>query len=222
MSLVAVYGPTEVWGGNEKEMFYDKLDSFLDQCPPTGIERAGYELCVGLQVSGTRNTNNSLLNFAKSRRLRIAGSWYQRPELHRGTWYSNAGGIAEEIDRILVRTRWRIFQNCRVFRSAEFFATDHRLLATLKLHVNSRKISRSDHNVFHLEKVKDSTCAHEYAVTVLNRFEVLDVLKDLVELWNTFKRETLEAPKGCDKGCPRSRWARFDGDAGQYRKEFCC
>ena len=33
MSLVAVYVPTEVCGADEKEMFYAKLDSVLDQCP---------------------------------------------------------------------------------------------------------------------------------------------------------------------------------------------
>ncbi|KAG0710957.1 Craniofacial development protein 2 [Chionoecetes opilio] len=150
----------------EKEMFYAKLDSVLDQCIPrdilivlgdfnatTGTVRDGYELCVGLHGSGTRNTNSSLLlNFARSRRLRIAGSWYQRPELHRCTWYSNAEGVAKEIDHILVSTRWRILQNCRVYRSAEFFGTDHRLVvATLKLHVKSRRISRGNHTVFHLE-----------------------------------------------------------------------
>ncbi|KAG0717388.1 Craniofacial development protein 2 [Chionoecetes opilio] len=89
------------------------------------------------------------LAFKRSRRLRIAGSWYQRPELHRWTWYSNDGGVAKEIDHILVSTRWRILQNCRVYRSAEFFGTDHRLVvATLKLHVKSRRISRGCQGVY--------------------------------------------------------------------------
>ena len=75
-----------------------------------------------------------------------------------------------------------ILQNCRVYRSAEFFATDHRLVvATLKIQAKSRKLSRCDHNVFHLEK-QDSSCAHEYAVTVSNWFEVLDPLENPVEL----------------------------------------
>ncbi|MCP3680346.1 MAG: endonuclease/exonuclease/phosphatase family protein [Gammaproteobacteria bacterium] len=100
MSLVAVYAPTEIYELEEKEMFYAKLESVLDQCPRrdtlivlgdfnavTGTERAGYELCVGPHGSGTRNTNSSLLlNFARSRRLRIAGSWYQRPEPHCRTY----------------------------------------------------------------------------------------------------------------------------------------
>ena len=115
--------------------------------------------------------------------------------MHCWTWYSNAGGVAKEIDHILVSTRWRILQNCRVYRSAEFFATNHRLVATtLTLHVKSRKISRWDYNVFHIEKIKDLSCAHEYAVTVSNRFEVLDALEDSV--WDTFKRKTFEAARG--------------------------
>ena len=34
---------------------------------------------------------------------------------------------------------------------------------------------------------------------------MLDALEDPVELWDTFKRETLEAARGCDGGRPRSR-----------------
>ena len=115
-----MYTPTKVCEIEEKEMFYSKLDFLLDQCPHhnalivlgdfnavTGTERAGYEICVGPHGSGTRNDNSSsfLLNSERSRRLRIAGSWYQSPVLHRWTWYSNAGGVAKEMDPILVSTR---------------------------------------------------------------------------------------------------------------------
>ena len=120
MSLVAVYVPTEMCRADEKEIFYAKLNfSASDFNAVTGTERTGYELCVGLHGSGTRNTNSLLLNFEKFRRLKIAGSWYQRLELPRWTWYSTVGGIAKETDHIFVSTRWRILQkysfpNCRV------------------------------------------------------------------------------------------------------------
>ena len=119
------------------------------------------------------------------------------------------------------------------FSCAEFFATDHRLVvASLKLHIKSRKPPRRNHTVFHLEKLKDLTCAQEYAVTVSNRFGVLDTLNP-EELWDTFIRETLEAAKECIRERPRSRSgftsgetlesieesraARLAGDHGQYR-----
>ena len=77
------------------------------------------------------------------------------------------------------------------------------------------------------------TCAQKYAVIVSNRFGVLDTLEDLEELWDTFKRETLEAAKECTGEHPRSRRgftsvetlesieesraARLAGDHDQYR-----
>ena len=77
--------------------------------------------------------------------------------------------------------------------------------------------------MFHLEKLKDSSCAHEYVVTVSNWFEVLDALEDQVEFWDTFKHKTLEAAKECigepetldstEKSCA-ARLARYHD---QYR-----
>ena len=227
ISLVAVYAPTEVSEFEEKEMFYAKLDSIIDQCPSgdtlmvlgdfnavTGTLRDGYETCVGPHGSGTRNVNSSLfLDFARSRKLRIAGSWYQRPELHRWTWYPNTGGAPKEIDHILISTCWRLLQNCRVFRSAEFFATDHRLVvATLELRLKSRRISRCHQPGFHLEKLRDEECAREYAVAVSNRFEALGALEDPVELWDAFKRETLSAAEDCLGARPRSRRSFITGE----------
>ena len=84
---------------------------------------------VGPHGSGTENQNSTQFrNFASSHGLRVAGSWFQHPEAHRWTWYSNAGGVAKEIDHVLVDGGWRMIQNCRVYRSAHFLNTDHRLV----------------------------------------------------------------------------------------------
>ena len=66
-SVVAVYVPTEMSETEEKEIFYAKLDSVLNQCPchyalivlgdfnaVTGKERAGYKICVGPHGSVTQ------------------------------------------------------------------------------------------------------------------------------------------------------------------------
>ncbi len=42
-------------------------------------------------------------------------------------------------------------------------------------------------------------------MAVSNRFEVLTALEDPVELWDTFKRETLQAAKECIGERPRLR-----------------
>ncbi|MFV0264558.1 MAG: hypothetical protein ACK5JN_19375 [Kluyvera sp.] len=70
-------------------------------------------------------------------------------------------------------------------------------------------------------------------MTVSNRFNVLGTLEDPVELWDTFKRETMQAAKECIGERPRSRGgfaseetleniersraARLAGNRDQYR-----
>ena len=89
----------------------------------TGTDGDGYETCVKCvspHGSGTIYQNRTkFLDFARSHGLGVAGSWFQRPQTHRWTWYSIAGGVAKEIDHVLVDCRWRMIQNCSVYRRAQ-------------------------------------------------------------------------------------------------------
>ena len=98
--------------------------------------------CVGPHGSETVNPNSTkILDFARSHGLRVTGSWFQHPQAHRWTWYSNCGDVAKEIEHVLIDGHWRVTQNCRVYRSAQFFNTDHRLfVATLKLQLKSGRM----------------------------------------------------------------------------------
>ncbi|KAG0725865.1 Glutamate receptor 1 [Chionoecetes opilio] len=56
-------------------------------------------------------------------------------------------------------------------------------------HVRDVQMGRRNyHYLFSGLKLKNLTCAHKYAVTVSNRFDMLGALVDLAELWDTFKR----------------------------------
>ena len=74
------------------------------------------------------NCCSKFLDLARSHRLRVAGSWFQHPQPHHWIWYSNTGGVAKEIDHVLVNVHWRMIQNCRVYQSAQFLNTDTDLL----------------------------------------------------------------------------------------------
>ena len=130
----------------------------------TVTDRDGDETCVGPHGSGTVNLNSTkFLDFARSHGLRVAGSWFQHPQAHRWTWYSNAGGVAKEIDHVLVDYCWRIIQNCRVHESAQFLNTDHRLGgATLKLQLKSKRMVLFQPRL-DVGKLKDERVAEEFA-----------------------------------------------------------
>ena len=49
--------------------------------------------------------------------------------------------MAKEIDHMLIDGRWKMIQDCRIYRSAQLLNTDHRLVvATLKLQLKSRRM----------------------------------------------------------------------------------
>ena len=107
-----------------KDAFYATLKSVVDKCPrrdtllvlgdfnaSTGTDRDGYETCVGPHGSETMNHySTKFLDFERSHGPRVAVSWFQYPQAHRWTWYSNAGGVAKEILHVLVDGRWRVLQ----------------------------------------------------------------------------------------------------------------
>ena len=99
--------------------------------------------------------NFAILDFG----LWVACSWFQHPQPHRWTWYANAGGVAKEIDHMLIDSHWRMIHNCRVYRRAQFLNTDHRLVvATLKLQLKSRRMVPSQPQL-NVGKLKDERVA---------------------------------------------------------------
>ena len=97
ISLVSVYAPTKVSEFFMKKAFYALVQMVVDSCSKgdilivlddfnatTGTDRDGYESCAGPHGSGSRDEKSSMpLDFAKCRRLRMSGSRFQKPDLHR-------------------------------------------------------------------------------------------------------------------------------------------
>ena len=130
----------------------------------TVTDRDGYETCVGSHASGTVNQNSTtFLDLERSCGLWVAGSWFQWTQAHRWTWYSKPGGVAKEIDRVFVDCRWRMTQNCRVYRSAQFLNTNHRLIVTtLNLQLKFRRLVPSQPRL-DVGKLKGERVAEEFA-----------------------------------------------------------
>ena len=158
----------------------------------------GYETCVDPHVSGTVNKNSTKFPaFARSYGLRVSGSWFQRPQAHHWTWYCNAGGVSKEIDHVLVDGRWRMIQNCRVYRSAQFRNTDHRLVvATLKLHLKSWRMVPSQPRL-DAGKLKYERVAGEFANRLSGDLGGLIALGNPDESWSAFKATILDVTGGC-------------------------
>ena len=74
----------------------------------------------------------------------------------------NAGGMAKEINHVLIEGRWKMIQTYRVCRSAQFLNTDQRLVAaTLKLQLKSGAMVPSQPRL-DVGKFKEERVAEEF------------------------------------------------------------
>ena len=110
-----------------------------------GSDRDGYESYVGPLGSRSRDKSSLIpFDFAKTRRMRIAGSWFQRPDRHRWTRYFNRGWCKER-EQPCNRRRSLETQNCSIIRGTAFAGTSNIfIMATLKLWLKSRKMAPSN------------------------------------------------------------------------------
>ena len=115
---------------------------------------------------------------------------------HCWTWKSNAGALAKEIDHVLVDLHWRMLQNCRVYRSAPFLNNDHRVVASLKLQLKSRRMVPLQPRV-DVSKLKDERVAEEFANRLSGDLGGLGAFGNPEDLWSALKTAILDVAGGC-------------------------
>ena len=104
--------------------------------------------------------------------------------------------MAKDIDHVFVDGRWRMIQNCRVYRSAQFLNTDHRLVvATLKLQLKSGRMVPSQPRL-DVGKLKEDRVALEFANKLNGDLGGLGALGGPEELWSAFKTTFLDGAGG--------------------------
>ena len=98
---------------------------------------------------------------------------------------------------MLVDGCWRMIQNCRVYRSAQFLNTDNSLVvATLKLQLQSGSMVPAQPRV-DVGKLKDERVAEEFANGLSGDFWGLGALGNPEELWSAFQTTILDVAGGC-------------------------
>ena len=98
---------------------------------------------------------------------------------------------------MLINGHWRMIQNCRVYQSAQFLNTDHRLvLATLKLQLKSGRMVPSQ-PWLDVGKLKDQRAAEEFVNRLSGDLGGLGALGGPEELCSAFKTTVLDVAGGC-------------------------
>ncbi|KAI8516766.1 hypothetical protein Bbelb_053470 [Branchiostoma belcheri] len=210
ISIIVAYAPTDVASEDDKDEFYTNLSTLTagisrhdvtwilgDLNATTGSHRSGFENCLGPHGIGNCNDNGRrLLEFCTSFHLRTERSFFQHKAIHCRTWISNDGRTTKEVDHILTSRRWHTSSNCRVYRTAEFGNTDHRLLAmTVCLRLQKNPASTNQRK-FDLNGLQTESTRCRFQLQLKNRFSVLsatDEVDDPQKIWKDFKQSITKA-----------------------------
>ncbi|KAL0812036.1 hypothetical protein ABMA28_009430 [Loxostege sticticalis] len=144
LNLIQVYAPTSTSSAETSEQFYADLQTVIAKIPnrelllilgdfnsKIGANSQHYSDCVGKFGLGTRNERGErLMQFANENNLIIANSLFQHHPRRLYTWTSPGGKYRNQIDYILVKSRWRTsILNAHTLPGA-CCGSDHELLIT--------------------------------------------------------------------------------------------
>jgi len=175
--VIVAYAPTENADMEVKDLFYAQLEAAVADCVKndlvvvlgdfnavTGTGRLQVDRVLGPWGSGSPNENSELfLSFCRGHNLSIAGSWFQRKDIHRFSWLSNDGATRKEIDHILFSCG-KLVQQCIVYRSFDIDSDHFPVLASLKLKLKRSVPASSKRLIPNLSLLSSEVVSREFSM----------------------------------------------------------
>ena len=139
MNAIQCYAPTNDSDEENKDQFYNRLQTIIDKCPvkdvnilmgyfnaKIGKDNTGYEEVMGKHGLGEINENGE--RFADTcalNKIVIGGSIFPHKRIHKATWVSPDHVTENQIDHICIgKTFRRSLQDVRVKRGADAASVD--------------------------------------------------------------------------------------------------
>ena len=155
MNVIQCYAPTNDSDEENKDQFYNRLQTIIDKCPvkdvnilmgdfnaKIGKDNTGYEEVMGKHGLGEINENGE--RFADTcaiNKIVIGGSIFPHKRIHKATWVSPDDVTENQIDHICIgKTFRRSLQDVRVKRGADAASDHHLLVAILKLKLKKNRM----------------------------------------------------------------------------------
>ena len=211
LTVIQVYAPTEASSEEEKDQFYEILNTELQQVYAHDVlllmgdfnakvgcdnERV-WSGAVGRFGIGARNDNGQrLLELCVMNGLKVTNTFFNHKLNHKTTWTSPDGLTQNLIDYVIVNRKWsqsvldtRVFRGCRV-------PSDHKLVIVkmrLKLRAENGNIKRK----YDVDKLKCQDIREEYQRKIEERLEEIIDSEEmgLEEQWEVIKMGTTEVAK---------------------------
>ncbi|XP_055388146.1 uncharacterized protein LOC129616516, partial [Condylostylus longicornis] len=210
--LISAYAPTEEASETIKEVFYDELSLVCERVSKydTIIIMGDFNAKIGKEelaqrVAGkfsmheeTSENGHRLLQFASETSLKIKSTSFKRKEIHKGTWKIPGTNLANQIDHVLISTRWSSsIIDVRSCRGANC-DSDHYLVKTiLRQRISNVAKNRGVRRVkWDSDKLKDNEITQQFQNSVKNLMHETDyIFENIDDEWNEIETALIESAR---------------------------
>ena len=193
LSIIQVYAPTNEANVEDKDNFYEQLQTVMDSVHKHDIllvmgylnakveeDNEGYENIIGSHGVGERNDNGErLVDFCRLNNLMVTGTIFPHILIHIQTWTSPGGKTKNQIDHVLVSRQHRTsVMDTRAMRGADI-ASDHQLVRSkIKLKLKRKQKNKAIRKKFYIIKLEQPAIKAQFSLKLHNKY---DILKDYDE-----------------------------------------
>ena len=238
ITILVAYAPSTTgnpeFDDEERNRFYDEVQKALDKAPQRSVKfvigdfnakigEGHHQLpTVGQYGLGERNAaGDSLYSFCAGNSLSITNTMFKQPKRRLYTWQSPNGKTRNQIDYIMVHSRYRKnIRNCHTYPGADC-NSDHNLLVAI---FKGRFVKTR--NRCHPVRLDLNALAgpqgQVYATKVTNRFEALRLIENEStpqELWQKTKDVLLETAEELLMAKPKQSSKSWISEATKQKAE---
>ena len=190
ITIIHCYAPTNSAEFEEKETFYQHLQTVTQQLPKRGIQvvmgdmnakigkdNDNWKGTMGKESLGQMNENGLLFaDLCTLNELIIGGTLFPHKPTHKATWISPDLKTENQIDHITITKKWRrVLLDVRVKRGADINSDHHLLVGEFRMNLAAKK--KTDNKVqrrFEIRKLQNTKIRQELGITLRNRFQALE------------------------------------------------
>ncbi|KAK4471060.1 hypothetical protein MN116_000571 [Schistosoma mekongi] len=192
MNIIQCYAPTNDGNDEDKDQFYDRLQSIIAKCrgkdltilmgdlnAKVGMDNTGYEEIMGRQGLGDRNDNGErLANLCAFNKLVIGGTIFAHKRIHKATWVSPDHTTENQIDHICINKKFRrSMEDVRIRRGADIASDHHLVVSKIKLKLKKQWTTGvAAVQRFNTGFLRDTDKLNEFKISLNNRFQALQDL----------------------------------------------
>ena len=241
MNIIQVYAPTNDAEEENKDDFYNRLQSVIDKLPgkdinivmgdlnaKVGSDNSHCEEIMGRHGLGEANDNGERFqNFCAFNNLVIGGTIFPHKRIHKATWVSPDGTTENQIDHFCISRKFRrSLEDVRVLRGADVSSDHHLILGKMKLKLRRyAQVTTGSRQKYEASLLMDPVKKNEFKLELKNRFQALQDLNEceVNEHWDKIKEAvnaTCQSTLG-PKVNTRNEWISQDSlDKVKRRREL--